>query len=141
MAKTGCNRFMSAKKSPRFVKNFLVLSTVGLFAFASISRAELLVGISFTSQGGGDNDVVGFDSSSPGTILFDHPIIGLAASEAGRGIYFRNGTVFALGSAGNLYTFDYNPGQATRVGVGLGVVLNGASYGVDNDPTGFRIVT
>jgi hypothetical protein len=132
---------MSAKKSPRFVKNFLVLSTVGLFAIASISRAELLVGISFPSQGGGDNDVVGFDSSSPGTILFDHPIIGLAASESVRGIDSWNGTVYALGSAGNLYTLDYNTGQATRVGVGLGVVLNGASYGVENDPTGFRIVS
>jgi hypothetical protein len=133
---------MSAKKSPRFVKNLLILTTVGLFAAANISaRAEQLVGISFPSQGGGDNDVVGFDSSSPGTIQFDHPIIGMAGGESIRGIDFWNGTLYALGSAGNLYNLNYNTGQATLVGGGLGVVLNGASYGVENDTTGFRIVS
>lgn len=141
MAKTRCNRFMSVNLSPRFVKKFLVACTVGLFTLASVStKAELLVGISFPSQGGGDNDVVGFDSSNPGAILFDHPIIGLSASESIRGIDFWNGSVYALGSAGNLYTLNYNTGQATLVG-SLGVVLNGASYGVENDPTGFHIVS
>jgi len=132
---------MSANVSSRFVKNFIIASMVGLLTLATIStRAELLVGISFPSQGGGDNDVVGFDSSNPGTILFDHPIIGLSASESIRGIDFWNGSVYALGSAGNLYTLNYNTGQATLVG-SLGVVLNGASYGVENDPAGFHIVS
>jgi hypothetical protein len=137
MAKTGCNRFMSANNSARSFKNFVVATTVGLFTLASVSsNAELLVGISFPSQGGGDNDVVGFDSSNPGTILFDHPIIGLSASESIRGIDFWNGTVYGLGSAGNLYSLNYNTGQATLVG-SLGVVLNG----VENDPAGFHIVS
>src|SRR5882724_9491095 len=141
MAKTGRNRFMSAKLSPKFIKKALAIA-IGVFAIASLSaRAEQLIGISFPSQGGGDNDIVGFDSSNPGVIQFDHPIIGLAASESIRGIDFWNGTVYALGSAGNLYTLDYNTGQATRVGAGLGVVLNGASYGVENDSTGFHIVS
>jgi len=132
---------MSANVSFRFVKKSIIACTVGLFTLASVStKAELLVGISFPSQGGGDNDVVGFDSSNPGTILFDHPIIGLSASESIRGIDFWNGSVYALGSAGNLYTLNYNTGQATLVG-SLGVVLNGASYGVENDPTGFHIVS
>lgn len=135
-------RFMSAKKSPQFLKTLLILGTVGLFTAASVPvKAELAIGISFPSQGGGDNDIVGFDTSNPGMIQFDHPIIGLAASESIRGIDFWNGTVYGLGSAGNLYTLDYNTGQATRVGVGLGVVLNGASYGVENDPTGFHVVS
>jgi hypothetical protein len=131
---------MSAKMSPRFIKKFLSVCTVGLFTLAMSARAELLVGISFPSQGGGDNDVVGFDSSNPGTILFDHPIIGLSASESIRGIDFWNGTVYGLGSAGNLYSLNYNTGQATLVG-SLGMVLNGASYGVENDPAGFHIVS
>jgi Domain of unknown function (DUF4394)/PEP-CTERM motif len=132
---------MSANLTPRFVKKFLVVCTVGLFTLASVSaKAELLVGISFPSQGGGDNDIVGFNSSNPGTILFDHPIIGLSASESIRGIDFWNGSVYALGSAGNLYTLNYNTGQATLVG-SLGVVLNGASYGVENDGSGFHIVS
>jgi hypothetical protein len=132
---------MSANKSFRFVKKSLIACTVGLFTVASLStKAELLVGISFPSQGGGDNDVIGFDSSNPGTILFDHPIIGLSASESIRGIDYWNGSVYALGSAGNLYNLNYNTGQATLIG-SLGVVLNGASYGVENDPTGFHIVS
>jgi hypothetical protein len=105
------------------------------------AKAELLVGISFPGVGSGDNDVVGFDSSNPGSILFDHPITGLAASENIRGIDSWNGTVYALGSAGNLYSLNYNTGQATLIGSGLGVVLNGASYGVENDPNGFHIVS
>jgi hypothetical protein len=133
---------MSAKISPRFVKNVVIACTVGLFTLASVSaRADLALGISFPSQGGGDNDVVGFDTSNPGTILFDHPIIGVVAGESIRGIDFWNGTVYALGSAGNLYNLNYNTGQATLIGSGLGVVLNGASYGVENDPTGFHIVS
>jgi len=131
---------MSARLFPRFVKKFVVASTVA-FTIASVSaKAELLVGISFPSQGGGDNDVVGFDSSNPGTILFDHPIIGLAASESIRGIDFWNGTVYAMGSAGNLYNLNYNTGQATLIG-SFGVVLNGASYGVENDGSGFHVVS
>jgi len=133
---------MSANLSPRFVKNALIACTVGLFMLASVSaKAEQLIGISFPSLGAGDNDVVGFDSSNPGAILFDHPITGLAASESIRGIDYWNGTVYALGSAGNLYNLNYNTGQATLIGSGLGVVLNGASYGVENDPNGFHIVS
>jgi len=133
---------MTANVSPRFVKNFLIACTVGLLTVLSLSAraGDLALGISFPSQGGGDNDVIGFDTSNPGTILFDHPIIGLAASESIRGIDFWNGTVYALGSGGNLYNLNYNTGQATLVG-SLGVVLIGASYGVENDPAGFHIVS
>jgi hypothetical protein len=73
-------------------------------------------------------------------IQFDHPINGMAGGESIRGIDFWNGTLYALGSGGNLYNLNYNTGQATLIG-GLGVVLNGASYGVENDTTGFRIVS
>ncbi len=88
MAKTRCNRFITANETPRFVKNFLIACTVGLLTVLSLSAraGDLALGISFPSQGGGDNDVIGFDTSNPGTILFDHPIIGLAASESIRGI-------------------------------------------------------
>lgn len=133
---------MSANLAPRFAKKVLIACTIGLFTLASLSaRADLAVGISFPSQGGGDNDVVGFDTSNPGTILFDHPIIGVVAGESIRGVDSWNGIVYALGSAGNLYNLNYNTGQATLIGSGLGVVLNGASYGVENDPNGFHVVS
>jgi hypothetical protein len=38
------------------------------------ANADLAIGISFPSQGGGDNDVVAFDSTHPGTIIYQHPI-------------------------------------------------------------------
>ena len=79
--------FMSANTSPRSVKNFLIASMVGLFTLANISaNAELLVGVSFPSQGGAGDEVVGFNTSNPGTILFDHPITGLAGGESVHGI-------------------------------------------------------
>src|SRR5262249_9130497 len=105
------------------------------------AKAELLVGITESSQGGVDNDVAGFDSSNPGTILFVHPITGLAAGETIHGIDNWNGTIYALGSAGNLYNLNAKTGQATLIGIGLGVVLNGTAYGFDNDPSGVRIVS
>ena len=46
-----------------------------------------------------------------------------------------------LEAAGNLYNLNYQTGGATLIGSGLGVILNGASYGFENDPTGVRIVS
>jgi len=64
---------MNAGKFRVFVQNFFVAGS--LFALASLTaNAELLIGISFPSQGGGDNDVVEFDSTHPGTIIFEHPV-------------------------------------------------------------------
>jgi hypothetical protein len=64
---------MNAGKFSVFVKNLFVAAS--LLALASLpANAELLIGISFPSQGGGDNDVVAFDSTQPGTIIYEHPI-------------------------------------------------------------------
>jgi hypothetical protein len=54
---------MNAGKFKVFMKNLFV--ALSLFALATLlANAELLVGISFPSQGGADNDVVAFDSSA-----------------------------------------------------------------------------
>ena len=51
---------MNAGKFRVFRKNFIVVAF--LFALASLpAQAELFIGISFPSQGGGDNDVVAVD--------------------------------------------------------------------------------
>lgn len=56
---------MNARKPSDFPKILFV--TGSILASATIpANAELLIGISFPSQGGGDNDVVGFDSNNPG---------------------------------------------------------------------------
>jgi hypothetical protein len=131
---------MNASKIQNFTKGCLAAVTIGAFAFAGTSaNAERLVGLSFPSQGSGGDDVVTFDSSNPSTILSDHPITGVAAGENLRGIDYWNGSVYALGSGGNLYTLDYNTGAASLINH-FGV-LNGASYGVENSPAGFHVVS
>jgi hypothetical protein len=64
---------MNAGKFRVFAKSLFVAGS--FLALASLpANAELLVGMSFPSQGG-DNDVIVFDSSNLGTILFDHPSV------------------------------------------------------------------
>src|SRR3982751_3766152 len=121
---------MKAIKFQNFSKGCLATLAVGLTTLAGLSaNAERLAGLSFPSPGSGGDGLVTFDSSAPGTILTDHPITGLSGSENLRGIDSWNGTIFGLGSGGNLYTLDLNTGAASLVNH-FGT-LNGASYGVE----------
>jgi len=123
------------------IKSCLAAAVAGLIALSCLpSNAQLLVGLSFPSQGGGDNDIFTIDASNPGLILQSHPLTGLQASETLRGIDFWGGTVYGLGSGGNLYSVNYNTGAATMIG-SFGVALNGASFGVENEANGFRVVS
>ncbi len=132
---------MKAQLAHKFLKSCIATAVAGLVAFACLpSNAELLVGLSYPSQGAGDNDIFTIDSSAPGLILQSHPLTGLQSSETLRGIDYWNGVVYGLGSGGNLYTVNYNTGAATLVG-NFGVVLNGASFGVDNETDGYRVVS
>jgi hypothetical protein len=133
---------MKTSKIQRIIsKGCLAAITVGLVALpvTSANAADLLVGLSFPSQGSGGDDVVTFSSANPGTILSDFGISGLAPNENLRGIDAFNGVVYGVGSLGNLYTLNYNNGAATLVGH-FGT-LNGAAEGVENDGTGVRVVT
>jgi len=65
---------MNAVKFKVFVKNLLI--AVSLLALANLpANAELLIGLSFPSQGGGDNDVVQFDSTD--TFQIDESLLTL----------------------------------------------------------------
>src|SRR5262245_44508927 len=111
------------------MKHSKILTFTALFlAAASVSvQAELLYAVST------ENDLVSFQSSSPGTILSAHAISGLQGSEEIRGIDFgTNGQLYALGSAGNLYTIQPTNGAATLVGH-FGV-LNGTAFGFADEP-------
>lgn len=55
---------MNARKLSDLAKILFVTGSI-LASATMPANAELLIGISFPSQGGGDNDVVGFDSNSP----------------------------------------------------------------------------
>jgi hypothetical protein len=88
-----------------------------------------------------NNNLINFFSDTPGTLINTYSINGIKAAEEVRGIDFWQGTIYAFGSFGELYTLNPNNGVATQVGSGFGVTPSGASFGVDNDPLGFRIVS
>ena len=87
----------------KFSKSTLAILAVASISFACLPmHAAIIVGLSFPSSGGGDNDIFTINSSSPGLIQQSHPVTGLQANEQLRGIDFWNGTIFGLGSGGNL---------------------------------------
>lgn len=92
------------------------------------------------------NNLVRFNTSTPGTIVSSVPITGLQPGETVLGIDFRpaTGQLYALGSTSRLYVIDYftNPATAAATQVGTGtfsVPLNGTAFGFDFNPTVDRI--
>ena len=124
--------FMTTTKGLTAVR---VLSA-GLVAWAALTvgppRAQGATVYATTS----DNNLVSFDSSSPGVINQSVAITGLAANETLAGIDFRpaNGALYGVGSTNQLYTIDVSTGAATATGTGLGTSLAGTRFGVDFNP-------
>ncbi len=88
------------------------------------------------------NNLVRFNTATPGTITSSTPITGLQAGENVLGIDFRpaTGQLYALGSTSRLYIINPNSGAATQVGTGTFVIaLNGTSFGFDFNATVDRI--
>lgn len=86
------------------------------------------------------NQLVRFDSSTPGTLVTVGPVTGLQAGENILGADFRpaTGQLFALGSTSRLYVINKTSGSATLAGV-LSTPLNGVEFGFDFNPTVDRI--
>jgi hypothetical protein len=76
------------------------------------------------------NELVAFDSATPGTLLSAMCISGLQSGEQIRGIASVNGTLYGLGDSSRLYTLNVNTAAATQVGTGqFSPVLNGIYFG------------
>jgi hypothetical protein len=89
------------------------------------ANAELVYGVSDQL-----NQLVTFDSASPGTLLSAHNISGLQGNEQLRGIDWVNGTLYGLGDGSHVYTIDPNTAVATQVGAGsFTPALNGIDFG------------
>ena len=116
-------------------------SALGLLASAlavSLSTpasAAVIYGIT------GVNDLITFDSSTPGATSAPIAITGLAAGDSIVGIDFRpaNGNLFGLGSGSRLYSIDRATGAATQVGADGAFTLSGTSFGFDFNPVPDRI--
>lgn len=87
------------------------------------------------------NQLVSFNSLTPGTLLSTVPITGLGAGENIAGIDFRpaSGQLFAMSSASRLYTINTLNGAATPVGPAFTPALNGNAFGFDFNPVPDRI--
>src|SRR5687768_1063099 len=86
-----------------------------------------------------------FDSATPGTIQDSRPITGLQPNETILGIDYRttNTALYALGSTSRLYTINRFNGVATPVGAPGPFAVDSTIIGFDFDPvsTDFRVVT
>ncbi len=116
-----------------------ILCTLVLTA-ASAGQAVMLTGVTDSQT------LITFDSTSPSALLSGKPISGLASNETILGIDYRptTGSLYALGSYGNIYTLDGSTvGAATatqKFNINLDPMLAakgglmGSSFGFDFNP-------
>ena len=105
----------------------------------------MIYAVDHSSLSGSGGNLINFWSDNPSVIInsFNITLNGspLPTGEI-VGIDCYNGTLYALGASSRLYTIDPSNGWATQVGAGTFVpVLNGQTFGVDNGPAGFQIVS
>src|SRR3954467_731627 len=115
----------------------LVGSFIVIVLTAASVRAMPIFGIN-----NANNNLVRFDSATPGTIVSSTPITGMIGGDTVVGLDFRpmDGRLFALGSGSRLYIIDPGTGVATQVGSGtFAVPLSGTSFGFDFNPVVDRI--
>ena len=87
------------------------------------------------------NQLVRFDTATPGTVSTIGTITGLQVGETILGIDFRplNGQLYGLGSTSRLYTININTGAATQVGTAGAFTLSGTDFAFDFNPVPDRI--
>jgi hypothetical protein len=88
------------------------------------------------------NNLVRFNSNTPGSIISTSPITGLQPGENILGIDFRpaTGELYGLGSTSRIYRINTANGAATAVGGGpFTPALSGTDFGFDFNPTVDRI--
>ncbi len=100
----------------------------------SSAKAENLTALVYLG-----NQIFTFDSSAPGTILTSVGISGMQGSDTLVGIDYLGSTLYAIGSAGNLYTVNGTTGAATLINH-FGP-LNGIYFGMDASAAGIRVVS
>jgi hypothetical protein len=123
-----------------FIRRSFVLTVPFLFALFFVVglanvKAATLFGVNTSNQ------LVRFDSATPGTISAPLTITGLQTGENILGIDFRpvNGQLYGLGSTSRLYTINITTGAATAIGAAGAFTLSGTDFGFDFNPTVDRI--
>ena len=93
----------------------------------SNAKADLVYGVSDQLD-----QLVSFDSATPGTLDSAIALTGLPSGEQIRGIDWLNGTLYGLGDQSHLYTINPATGFCTPVGPGFSPILNGIDFGLAN---------
>ena len=116
--------------------SFLAVLFLFVFSAAGISQISAATIFGLT----GTNQLVRFDSSTPGTVMTVGTITGTQVGENIVGIDFRpaTGQLFGLGSNSRIYIINRTTAAATFVGT-LTTPLNGTNFGFDFNPTVDRI--
>ena len=88
-----------------------------------------------------NNELVRFDTATPGTIVSTTAVSGLATGENLVGIDIRpaTGQLYGLGSTSQLYRINLTTGAATAIGAPASFTLSGTEFGFDFNPTVDRI--
>jgi hypothetical protein len=120
------------------MKRYIItlLTILGIAAsFVGTAYAETILGFTTTNQ------LIRFDSATPGTIANSVGITGLQAGETVLGIDRRpaTDTLYAIGSTSRLYTLNTTTGAATQVGSAGAFTLSGTAFGMDINPSVDRI--
>ena len=129
------NLVMNLKNIQKTAKASVAAVALGVAMIAgSAAKAETLTALVFLG-----NQIFTFNSSSPGTVLTSVGVSGMQGSDTLVDIAYLGSTLYALGSAGNLYTVNPTTGVATLVNH-FGP-LNGIYFGMDASASGIRIVS
>jgi hypothetical protein len=122
---------MIMKTTVSFVR---ATSAIG-FAVAALAavnfntQAELIYGVSDQL-----NQLVSFDSSTPGNLDSAYALVGMASGEQIRGIDWINGTLYGLGDHSDLYTINPSTAVCTLVG-SFTPLLDGVDFGFNAGPS------
>ncbi len=86
------------------------------------------------------NNLLKFDSATPGTIDSTTPITGMVSGDDVVAIDFRpaTGELYALADGSRLYKVDLETGATTQIATQMPTLLDGASFGFDFNPVADR---
>jgi hypothetical protein len=124
----------------------IILKPRGLLLFAGMTALFILIGASVTNAVPiygltTTNQLVRFESTTPGTIDQTLTITGLPGGEVLIGIDFRpaNRQLYALSGTGDLYVINLTSGAATAIGTPITPALSGTEFGMDFNPVPDRL--
>jgi hypothetical protein len=113
----------------------IAMAVAGVFATSITAQAATMYGVTRT-----DNQLISFDSATPGTIAGAVFITGLQSGESIIGLDWWNGTLYGVGSGSRLYTLNPATGASSFVG-DFTIALNGTAFGFEANGAGGHLVT